>query len=793
MSIANGITLTTVVGWCLSSSIATWFSLIVSATASIAADSPFNTHPENTWLKQSPREGVAAPGFYYEGSGAFDPFSNQWIHHAGHDGIPQGFHTFTCDLASGAWTQRFPPTSPPGVCCVDGANLFDLARRGFVRFPGGSLGHGYQWSRGVRLKESAVWLYDPARDAWTNMRPPPYREPEKYSKEVIGGLCSGGVYAANHELAISFGGDGAGGAKNSLFFYDAYANALHLMRASNAPPTRDGMGLAYDAAHDKLVMFGSQYLSDERTWFYDFRANAWEARDLNPHPPGKKLGTYSTIPRMAYDSINGVVLCVVWLGESGGHETWMLDTDKLQWTKLSPAAEPSHSKSRSRNLTFVPEHNVFILELSTTNNRPELWTYRYRKSGETKQPAAPTNLEVVTDNGETLRAGFPLPSTGRGIEGEGWDGRRALISERTSAGSLVLFARAERSGIITPHSGPLPVEGRGRNASRVMPSSVALAAVARPAAAEKFKATLTWTASASPDVKEYHVYRAEPALPWLAEFKRIGTTAKTMFEDRETGTGKGYSYFVKAIARYGAESAPSLRARTEPQVLLKPIVSVLATNRIEVNWNAHPAKDIAGYNLYRGVASVKTVKKGEPAAWKDNDPEYAEPMPVKVTDITSIQKLNPRLLSTTNYTDTADLIRKAPDVGDYKFAVHAYIVRAVNKLGVESGPSPYALTIPSEPVNFLCREQGNTAELKWDANPEKGITGYRIYKLKGTWEIILVTSELVRETTFTHKSGRNATRYWVVAVDALGQEGQPSSPAWANHNYAGFYKGEWHQ
>jgi fibronectin type 3 domain-containing protein len=669
-----------------------------------AADSSFTTHPENTWLRQSPREGVAAPGFYYEGSGAFDPISNQWIHHAGHDGIPQGFHTFTCDLASGAWTQRFPPTSPPGVCCVDGANVFDLARRCFVRFPGGSLGHGYQWSRGVRLKESAVWLYDPARDVWMNMRPPPYREPEKYSKEAIGGLCSGGVYAANHELAISFGGDGSGGAKNNLHFYDAYANALHVMRASNAPPARDGMGLAYDSAHDRLVMFGSQYLSDERTWFYDFRANAWEARELNPHPPGKKLGTYSTIPRMAYDSINGVVLCLVWLNERDGYETWSLDAEKLEWTKLNPATSPSHSKSRSRNLTFVPEHNVFILELSTTNNRPELWTYRYKKAGQTKRPAAPTNLEVLTDTG---------------------------------------------------------------------------------------KATLTWTTSTG--VKENHVYRAEPALPWLADFEKIGATVATTFEDKEVSAGKSYFYFVKAMARDGTESAPSFRARTEPPVVLKPVVSVLATNRIEVNWNAHPAKDIAGYNLYRGVASVKTVKKGEPGAWKDNDPEYAEPLPVKVTDITNMQKLNTALLRATTFTDNVDLTRKEPGPGDYKFAVHAYIVRAVNKLGVESGPSPYAITIPSEPVNFLCRERGDTAELKWDASPEKGIAGYRIYKLKGTWEILPVTSEPLREMTFTHKSGRNATRYWVVAVDALGQEGQPSSPAWANQSYRGFYKGEWHQ
>jgi hypothetical protein len=37
------------------------------------------------------------------------------------------------------------------------------------------------------------------------------------------------------------------------------------------------------------------------------------------------------------------------------------------------------------------------------------------------------------------------------------------------------------------------------------------------------------------------------------------------------------------------------------------------------------------------------------------------------------------------------------------------------------------------------------------------------------------------------------TRYWVVAVDALGQEGEPSAPAWDGQSYKGFYPGEWHQ
>ena len=33
------------------------------------------------------------------------------------------------------WEQRFPDTSPPGVCCVDGAETFDLANRRFRAVP----------------------------------------------------------------------------------------------------------------------------------------------------------------------------------------------------------------------------------------------------------------------------------------------------------------------------------------------------------------------------------------------------------------------------------------------------------------------------------------------------------------------------------------------------------------------------------------------------------------------------------------------------------------------------------
>jgi len=61
---------------------------------------------------------------------------------------------------------------------------------------------------------------------------------------------------------------------------------------------------------------------------------------------------------------------------------------------------------------------------------------------------------------------------------------------------------------------------------------------------------------------------------------------------------------------------------------------------------------------------------------------------VEVSNITGITKLNDKLLTGTSFADSVDLSKPGPEAKDYKYAVYAYIVRAVNRLGTESGPSP---------------------------------------------------------------------------------------------------------
>jgi len=663
----------------------------------------WSDHPVNIWVKQSPRQEAPAPGFSWEGSGAYDPRARQWVHHGGHDGVPQGFALFTWGLESGRWEQRFPNTSPPGVCCVDGANVFDTANRRFVRFPGACLGHGWQCSRGVHLKSSGVWLYDPVANEWSNMRPPPYKEPEKYSREVLGSLNAGGAYDPNHEVAISFGGQGSAGDMDNLYVYDAYANYLERLEAANSPGPRDGMGLCYDSGNDCLAVFGSQYADDERTWIYRYATNAWEAHDLSPHPPGKKFGTYATIPKMAYDSRNGVCLCVVWLDENG-HETWALDVGEMQWTKLNPEVEPDRSASRSRNLSYVPDLNLFILETWSRESGAQIWTYRYRAAPQSLAPGPPTDLTVATGSDT---------------------------------------------------------------------------------------ATLTWHASPSPSVTSYDVYRARARKPWQADLQKIGSTDAMTYVDHNLEKREVYFYAVRAVTAEGRVSTEGSKARTQPRVVPEVAAAVLRADQVRVAWRASSELDLAGYNIYRGVVSVAT-NTAMAGSWGFNDPAYPAPVVDKALDIRGIEQLNEAPVTDTAFIDTqVDLTTKLPESADYGWGVYAYIVRAVNRLGTESGPSPYALTIPPEPEHVLVRETDGGAEVKWEPLSLPGITGYHVYRM-GVKEIARLTSEPIQSIRFVCPDASRA-RYLVTAVDVLGQEGQPSSPAWCGQSYEGFYRGEWHQ
>jgi hypothetical protein len=247
------------------------------------------------------------------------------------------------------------------------------------------------------------------------------------------------------------------------------------------------------------------------------------------------------------------------------------------------------------------------------------------------------------------------------------------------------------------------------------------------------------------------------------------------------------------------------------------VVSVLATDRVEVAWPVSDRNDLAGYHLERAVVEVLT--EDQLRRLKAQTPPLAEPSVGALRRIGAFTRITPTPVVGTSFVDaTVDLKQPAVLEGEplferqfdseqfdpngrvYRFGVYAYRVRAVSAGGLESGPSPVVLTIPSSPQFLFAREEGTTCHLRWASNPERGIRGYRVYRLNGRYDkdpIVRMPTDSLAEKLFSDPAAGTATRrYYVVAVDALGQEGFPSSPVWFNREWQSFYRpfvGEWHQ
>jgi hypothetical protein len=661
-------------------------------------------HPVNTWVKRTPlAETPVSPRLGYEGDCVWYAKRGVVLRYGGHNqggGGEQGSEVWTFDPATAVWKLHEPNTSPPGVCCVQ-QNAYDPLQARYVRFPSFSGSHGWQWQREIYLNNTSVWTYDLDENRWRNLRPVPTPSPSPLR-------CA--AWDGDHDVIVMFGGEGN---KEGTVVYDPYTNTWTWMKPSTRPEFRSGGQMVYDEARKLHILFGAQFTKDEHTWAYDLRKDEW--RDLRP-PSMPFTGPNDAV--LAYDAVNEVVLAIVkkteGKDESAVHalETWAFDAGKNEWKALKPAREPDPSGNRARDLMFIPERNLAILENCTSRPREQqVWTYRYAGG---KPPArAPLNLRAVTSK----------------------DGARLSWQAR----------------------GPMKV------------------------------------------------YRGTGEVPWKVEFREIGE-GEGSFEDKGLAPATLYHY------RVGRE-----RARSQPRIVEDVVVSVLSAREIEVAWKPSAAPDVTGYHVER--AAVEVLSEDQLKRLKARTPPLESPSVGAIRRMGPFRRITEAPVPDPAFTDRGiDLGKQSTIDGDavfertfnsetadhsgkpYRNGVYAYRVRAVNALGVESGPSAATLTIPSAPQWVFAQEEGASACLKWAANPEKGLRGYRVYRMDGRFDkepVSRLTEQPIAERVFTDGAAdKKSRRYYIVAVDALGQEGHPSAPAWYEREWKAFYKpftGEWHQ
>jgi hypothetical protein len=544
-------------------------------------------------------------------------------------------------------------------------------------------------------------------------------------------------------VAVIFGGEGI---NEGTVVYDPHTNTWTRMKPAKQPEGRSGGNMAYDAARKLHVLFGAQFQDDPHTWAYDLRKNEW--RDLKPaaQPTTNRNDTV-----LAYDPVGQVVVALVRAADKvekndvlDGHlETWAFDAGKNTWTWMKPDREPDGKGNRRRVMVAVPDLNVILMEnyINPTERVPrvdreqQVWTYRYAAAKAAWGPPPPTSIKVMTEAGA---------------------------------------------------------------------------------------ATVTWQPSPSAKAAGYTVYRGEGSQPWLADLKPVGQTDKTSFRDTGLKGGTIYYYAVRATTKGDWESANSVTIRTQPRVVEDVVVSVVSPKEVRLSWTPPPGHDdIIGYHVERAL--VEVFSEDQIVRLKKDTPPLTEPSVGAVKAIGPFQRLTKDPVKDAAFTDTAlDLSKPQAVEGEalythrfrekdqldlqgkpYRYAVFAYRVRAVNRLGVESGPSPCFLTIPSAPQWLFSKEEGEQCHLKWAVNLERGLKGYRVYRMESPringpgQPVTRLTADPISEPRFTDaRAGKDTRRYWVVAVDALGQEGFPSAPTWHNRQYRRYYEpfvGEWHQ
>ena len=276
---------------------------------------------------------------------------------------------------------------------------------------------------------------------------------------------------------------------------------------------------------------------------------------------------------------------------------------------------------------------------------------------------------------------------------------------------------------------------------------------------------------------------------------------------------------MTAVDAEGRASAPSVKVRAQPPVVQDVVVSPLETKTLELTWTA-PGTDIAGYRIERADVRVYAMNELTTMKYGRGNGQSTR-LNTAIGAIRAMGEFKPitkELVKGTTFVETtvnfgagqqdvaasiygSNFERYRDAEGKpYPWAVYAYRIHAVNHLGVESGDSPWFLSVPGPVEHVFSREDVRTVHLKWAAHTSKGIVGYNVYRMWdrfGAKPIERLNEKPVKAPRFTDpKAARPTHRYFVAAVDALGQEGLISSPVWSYREWRRFYapfEGEWHQ
>lgn len=219
--------------------------------------------------------------------------------------LPRPYDVLSLDLAAGKWANEFPEGKDWGPrfgdCSAPGwkDEYFQFQDREGNTRPnwtvygtfslGRSFGYDSDHNCFYFFTAGRTFRYDPIRRVWTDL------QPAKNPESALGGtlLWSSICYHAGEQKFVLFGGGNVPTERGDpgTWTYHPATNEWSQLDIANQPPQRANSQLAYDAVHQKIVLFGGdqldQLLAD--TWVLDLAAKSW-TQVSTPRSPTPRAG-----------------------------------------------------------------------------------------------------------------------------------------------------------------------------------------------------------------------------------------------------------------------------------------------------------------------------------------------------------------------------------------------------------------------------------------------------------------------------------------------------------------------
>jgi hypothetical protein len=181
--------------------------------------------------------------------------------------------TWAYDPATKTWTDKKPATPVPSARSSF-SMVYDELNQRIILFGG--------WSKATGAHLNDTWAYDPATNTWKDLKPTGDVPTARGSQAMTYDQFEGKV--------VLFGGTDSSAYFNDTYVFDYVTNAwTKVTPAGGVPPLRAGARMEYDQASANVVLFGgwdgTAYFND--TWTFTAATSTWTALNITGGPSAR--------------------------------------------------------------------------------------------------------------------------------------------------------------------------------------------------------------------------------------------------------------------------------------------------------------------------------------------------------------------------------------------------------------------------------------------------------------------------------------------------------------------------